>query len=268
MTSLRPIYAPALVRKPAFHLRYAWSGWPSSRSFPSLPSPDFLNDLDEQWEADGIRRLETSWSGERIQFVFSVRPQVSPELFVNRVKGRLQHHLRKSGLPSDFSRKVAFRTIGRNRTADVANYIRGQVHAGRFVDPAFAAQLRQFTVSDPTIDLSLPTATVRGRYWYNLHVVLVVAQRGLIRDLETLRTIDRWCPAICNKMDAGLAHRSLMPDHLHLAIRGNIQDSPEEIALSLMNNLAFAIGQKAIWQPSYYAGTFGEYDMNAVRQND
>ncbi len=31
------------------------------------------------------------------------------------------------------------------------------------------------------------------------------------------------------------------------------------------NNLAFAFGQKAIWVPSYYVGSFGEYDMGAVR---
>jgi RNA polymerase sigma factor (sigma-70 family) len=32
-----------------------------------------------------------------------------------------------------------------------------------------------------------------------------------------------------------------------------------------MNNLAYAMGQKAIWQNGYYVGTFSEYNMNAVR---
>jgi hypothetical protein len=56
-----------------------------------------------------------------------------------------------------------------------------------------------------------------------------------------------------------------MPDHLHLALRGNIEHAPETIALSFMNNLADALGQKPVWQCGYYVGTFGEYDMNAVR---
>jgi len=38
-----------------------------------------------------------------------------------------------------------------------------------------------------------------------------------------------------------------MPDHLHIALRGNIAQSPAEIALALMNNTAFAMGQNAIW---------------------
>ena len=42
-----------------------------------------------------------------------------------------------------------------------------------------------------------------------------------------------------------------MPDHLHLALRGNIEQCLEEIALAMMNNLAYAFGQNPIWQSSY-----------------
>ena len=56
-----------------------------------------------------------------------------------------------------------------------------------------------------------------------------------------------------------------MPDHLHLALRGNIEDSPNEIALAFMNNLAYAMGQNAIWQFGYFVAGFGDYDMGAVR---
>jgi len=56
-----------------------------------------------------------------------------------------------------------------------------------------------------------------------------------------------------------------MPDHLHMALRGNIEHDPQTIALSFMNNLAYALGQKPVWEFGYYVGSFGEYDMNAVR---
>jgi hypothetical protein len=56
-------------------------------------------------------------------------------------------------------------------------------------------------------------------------------------------------------------------DHLHLALRGNVRQSPEEIALTFQNNLAYALGQLRIWADSYYSGTFGEYDMWAIRRN-
>jgi hypothetical protein len=50
-----------------------------------------------------------------------------------------------------------------------------------------------------------------------------------------------------------------------LALRGNVEETPEAIALALMNNLAYALGQRPVWRCGYYVGTFGEYDMNAVR---
>jgi REP element-mobilizing transposase RayT len=104
-------------------------------------------------------------------------------------------------------------------------------------------------------------------YWYNLHLVLVVEHRNRFTDEASLRTIGEWCSRIAKKKRYAIATRSVMPDHLHLALRGNIEQSPEETALAMMNNLAFAFGQSPIWQSSYYAGTFGEYDMDAVRRN-
>ena len=160
---LQPVYSPNDVSSPACHLRHTWSGWPCLSTFPAVPSEEFFQELDARWENDGMRRLEMRWSAELIQITFSVKPQVSPGFFTSRVKGRLQHALRKRGY--------------------------------------------------------------------------------------------------------AISTRSVMPDHLHLALRGNIEQSPEEIALAMMNNLAYAFGQNPIWQSSYYAGTLGGYDMDAVRRN-
>jgi REP element-mobilizing transposase RayT len=59
---------------------------------------------------------------------------------------------------------------------------------------------------------------------------------------------------------------AVLPDHLHVAIRGAVDQSPQEIALSFLNNLAFVLDQHPWWQAGYYAGTFGEYGMDAVRR--
>jgi hypothetical protein len=34
-----------------------------------------------------------------------------------------------------------------------------------------------------------------------------------------------------------------------------------------MNNTAYALGQNAIWQRGFYAGTFSEHDVRAVGEN-
>ena len=71
--------------------------------------------------------------------------------------------------------------------------------------------------------------------------------------------------ATATKHDCQLAARAWMPDHLHMALRGNIAESPAEIAMAFMNNTAFALGQNAIWQHWFDAGTFSEYDVRALR---
>jgi REP element-mobilizing transposase RayT len=165
-----------------------------------------------------------------------------------------------------FSRKVAFRSIGENTREQVEAYIANQVTKECFVDDRFSEFMKSFTVTDPSARLEDPTATNSGRYWYNLHVVLVTDSRMRITDERSLNLIGEICDKVAAKKAYRMACRSVMPDHVHLALRGDIEQSPEEIALAFMNNIAFAFGQKAVFRPSFYVGTFGEYDMGAVRR--
>jgi REP element-mobilizing transposase RayT len=262
---MHPLYTPLTLRPPAYQLRYTWSGWPSSGAFPNLPAAAFWETLHAAWEKDSLRKLEQTWSSELIQFTFSVRPNVSPVFFAARVKGRLQHALRKAGLATAFSRKVGVGTVGKNHRAEVEAYIERQVEKESLADSRFKEHLREFTVANPAMDLSAPTETNSGRYWYNLHLVLVVESRYRIGDLGWLGTIRDWSFKIAAKKRYGISRLSVMPDHVHASLRGNIEHSPEDVALAFLNNLAFALGQKPVWEPCYYVGTFGEYDMGAVR---
>ena len=56
-----------------------------------------------------------------------------------------------------------------------------------------------------------------------------------------------------------------MPDHLHMCLRGALEDSPEAIAIGYMNESCRKLGVVGLWRPSYYVGTTGAYNMNAVR---
>ncbi|GAA4464830.1 hypothetical protein GCM10023156_51740 [Novipirellula rosea] len=259
-----PVYSLEQL-KPAFHLRYTWTGWPTSGTkFPSMPTEIFFDPLDSAWKSDSLRRIATVWETDKIQFTFATVPTVAPTLFVARVKGRLQHELRLSGTPVKFSRKVAFRGIGKNHTREVTNYIHKQVEKDAFIDRRLLEILKQFTVIDRSVALDKPSESNSGRYWYNLHIVLVVANRRRIRLEHEFAKLDRAVQATATKHRYGIAIRAWMPDHLHVALRGPIAESPAEIAYAIMNNTAFAMGQNAIWQPGFYAGTFSEYDVHVV----
>jgi REP element-mobilizing transposase RayT len=260
-----PIYSSQDLQ-PAFHLRYTWTGWPTEgTNFPSQPDVLFFQELDNAWTTDNLKRISTRWNPGEIQLGFSTTPAVSPTLFVARVKGRLQHALRLAGIPVRFSRKVAFRAIGDNHTTDVEAYIAQQIDKEQFVDPRFAAMLKRFTVINESVALDQPSESNSGRYWYNLHVVLVVADRARFRHEADFEKLDRALVGTAAKHEYQLAARAWMPDHVHMALRGSIAKNPEEIALGFMNNTAFAMGQNAIWQHGFYAGTFSEYDVRALR---
>ncbi len=62
---------------------------------------------------------------------------------------------------------------------EVEAYIRNQVGEERLADQRFREMLKSFTVVNPLVDLSQPTESNSGRYWYNLHLVLVVAERAI-----------------------------------------------------------------------------------------
>jgi REP element-mobilizing transposase RayT len=265
LMQVQPLYDARGVQ-PAYHLRYSWTGWPLvGASFPE-PLPWRLPELEETWELDGLRVLEGTASRKMIQITFSVQPCVSPVFFCSRVKGRLQYALRKAGTPLRFSRKLAMRSVGENRTADVERYIHSQVTKERFADPRFAQALEELRFTNTTHNLTTPSETGGGRYWYNLHVVLVMEERCRLADLNHLRRLRDQTLRIAAKKEHIIACLTVLPDHLHVALRGNVEHSPEDIALSFQNNLAYALGQVRIWQATYYVGTFGEYDMAAIRR--
>ncbi len=261
------LYRPSNLH-PAYQLRYGWTGWPSQAPFPSDLLTRVLPEITPEWEIDGLRLLEAALTPEQIQLTISTKPQVDPVTLAGRVKGRIQHHCRRKGTPIEFSRKLAVRSLGDPTRASVEAYIRNQVPKEALADERMREILTSFTVVQPQVDLSKPTETNSGRYWYNLHIVLVVGERYRIGEAATLAKIRDTTLRICVMKGYGASALAVLPDHLHLAIRGTIAQSPEEIALSFLNNLAYVLDQRPWWVAGYYAGTFGEYGMAAVRPKD
>jgi REP element-mobilizing transposase RayT len=260
-----PLYRSADLR-PAYQLRYGWTAWPSKVPFPTEVLAHVLPDIIPEWDKDGLHILESSLGAGQMQLTLSATPHVSPVTLAGRVKGRIQHHCRLRGTPIDFSRKLAVRSVGDPTRSQVEAYIRDQVRNEALADERFRKMLTAFTVVDPQVDLGQPTESNSGRYWYNLHLVLVASERYRIGEAVILAKIRDTALRVCAKKGYAVSALAVMPDHLHLAVRGDIAQSPEEIALSFLNNLAHVLDRRPWWVAGYYAGTFGEYGMAAVRQ--
>jgi hypothetical protein len=95
-------------------------------------------------------------------------------------------------------------------------------------DPRIETLLAPFQFTDDRLDLGRPRRSSHGEFIYNLHLVAVHEQRFAEVD---------------------------------------VAESPLDVGLSYLNNLAYAHGMRPRYQFGYYVGTFGPYDMNAVRRH-
>ena len=82
-----PLYTNQDIR-PAFHLRYTWTGWPTEgTNFPSQPDDALFQELDTGWTTDNLKRFSIQWNADEIRPAFATVSSIAPTLFVARVKG-------------------------------------------------------------------------------------------------------------------------------------------------------------------------------------
>ncbi len=265
-TVLNPIYTENNT-KIIHNLFYDWIGWRSKE----LLLPDTINEAIEIcnsfWEKDGLYLKKWNYSKDTIKILFKVNSNIKPTLFSQRIKGRLDHSLRKLETPIKFSRKVAFRCLGEN-TRDIVNkYVQKQVIKSDYVDARFKKILTDFTVFNDKVDLSQPIMMSHGRYWYNIHLVIVIADRkNPIIKKEKFDIIKKYSFIIANKKECEIAHLAIMPDHIHISLKGNPELSPNDIGFAFLNNLSFVLGYNRCWKNEFYVGSFSEYNLETLKQ--
>jgi len=257
---MEPIYT-ADNTKPAYQLNWGLTlFW---RQTP-VADRDWLPELQEATEADGVRVIKHQFtSHEASQFFVSTTPDVSPPQLIRSVKGRLQHLIRQR-LPKAFRRNYCLRSIGSATREIVEEYVASHLGHHRMADPRVQQRLAEFQRCFPRVDLSKPAFSAHGEYWYNLHLVIVNAERWIEIRHEVLRDLLDMVQRAASKHAHRLSRVGLLADHLHLTLGCPIDQSPEEIALGYLNNCTYACGMKPVFRLGYYVGTIGEYDRGAV----
>lgn len=242
-----------------------WTGWLSDGAAFPPSTAGVLRSTAPAWATDGLCLDTFRVEGDAAKILFAVTPATSPAFLAARAKGRLQHALRSAGSPVAFSRKVAVRSLGENLRIQVEGYLAGQVRHGEFADARFRERMRRYSVVREDVDLAAPAAGTHGRYWFNLHLVLVTADRVRLGDDAMLAGLLNAAFEATASGGHSLKSIALMPDHVHLALRGNFEKSPLEIGLEFQNALAAVAGCR-LWQDEFYVGTFSEYDVSAIRR--
>jgi REP element-mobilizing transposase RayT len=197
------------------------------------------------------------------QFLVSTRPETAPERLVWSVKGRLQHLVRRE-YPKAFQRNYGLRSVGSATREAIEGYVRSQVGHHPMADPRVQETLQAVQIDNGGVDLSEPRQNAHARYWYNLHVCFVNEGRCMEIQSRPLRRMHDMILRAAAKKGHLLSRAGIVPDHVHLTLGCNVSESPAEVALSYMNNLAYACDLKRVFAFGFYVGTFGEYDLGVT----
>lgn len=257
-----PLYTAANCRD-AYQLNWSLSVFWRS---PASPNAPWLDQLQRAAEPDGVRILEHRFrSPEVSQFLVSTRPETAPPAIVRSVKGRLQYLVREE-TPKAFRRNSSINSIGSASRDVVDEYVGSQLAHHVMADERVQQRLQDFQIHNSRIDLSQPLRGSHGEYRYNLHIVLVHDGRWNEIRNERLTAVRDMIANASQAKGHRLSRAAILADHVHLLVGCNYLESPQEVALGYLNNLAFAQGMQRSYQFGYYAGTVGEYDLGAVRR--
>jgi REP element-mobilizing transposase RayT len=232
-----------------------------------IPSnADWLVDLQAATEPDGVRILRHRFAGaESSLFLVSTHPDLQPSRIPWSVKGRLQHLLRDQ-LPVAFQRNYDLRSVGSTKGEKVLGYVASQIERHHLDETPSAIPFKDLQIVDPAIDLMQPRFTAHGRHSCNLHIVMVHAGRWSDSRTESWMAIRDMIRKASSAKGHLLARAGIVTDHVHLSLGIHPDEAPGKVALSYMNNIAFAYGMQPVLMHSCYVAGFGEYDLGSIHE--
>jgi REP element-mobilizing transposase RayT len=262
MPSLDAIYRPENLYA-AYQLN--WSLTTFTRT--ALPcSAQWLEKLRFTTENDGVRILEYRERSSSIQqFFVSTKPHVAPSAIIKSVKGRLQHALRDE-MPRLFKRNYRLESVGETNNETLQNYVGRQAQRHAMADDRIQARMESLQYYDSTVDLSALQYSAHGQYIVNFHLVFENRERlSEVREDALRRTRDMIIRA-SQKKSYRLARIGLASNHVHLLLGCGLEHDALSVATGFMNNIGYAHGMTPVLEYGFYAGTFGNYDRDAIRR--
>ena len=230
-----------------------------------IPAAVWLDELKRRIEADGIRILERMEKPPKIEEVLvSAKPSLSPADLIRLMKGRIQYAVR-SLAPKAFERSYAIRSVGEAKRVQVEQYVASQISHHPTADLRLQVALAEYQIHDPFVRLGALRESSHGRFTNDLHLAFVRA--GRFREIRRGELAREKMTVIATARKKGhlLSRGAIMPDHIHLVLGCGQNEAPLSVALAYLNNLSHVAG-RPVFNFGFYVGTFGEFDLGAVRK--
>ena len=172
----------------------------------------------------------------------------------------------RSQHPSAFRRNYFIGSVGEANSATLNNYVARQTEKHPMADDRVTARLTALQFHDPAVSIAEERVGNYGKFVYGLQVVVENAGGwNEIRD-EVLTASREMIVRASTAKGWRLERIGLLSNHIHVLFGCTVTESPEGVALSLLNNLAHSQGMSPAFRFSYYVGTVGRYDRNAIRR--
>jgi len=225
-------------------------------------------------EREDYHLLESQVSPDHLRMLVSLRPEHTVSNVVNLLKGNLSRQLglRFSAETPRFATGYFASSSGKVDIETVREYVGSQVahhgYRGRWTE---ALEYRNTRFKSPAFQLNHCLTIL------TYHFVLVTVHRTAVFDETIAPKLFEYVNAVGDRHNFVIDRISMLPDHVHLVLEAAPTKSVEAIALALMNNTAHWMGKHywgvlkqtdawGVWQPSFYAGTAGEYSTAQVKR--
>jgi len=247
---------------------------------PVLAAPEQLssveNTLLEVCEREQYHLLESAISQDNLRLLVSLRPDQSIARVVKMIKGNTARRFALT-FPQPCSQKLwsrgyYARTSGKVNVEKARAYVDSQVrHHGYRGEWTRALKYRNPAFTSPAFRLSHSFTQL------NYHLVFATQNRIALFD-------EQIAPRLFETViEAGTEHLfavdriSVLPDHIHLLIEAKPEVCVEQCVMALMGNTRHWLAERYfgvlkqtgawdVWQPSYYAGSVGEYSTAQVKK--
>jgi REP element-mobilizing transposase RayT len=231
----------------------------------SLPSPAIaMKALREALQKDQLKILEFNHNPPNIvQFFVSSQPNANPSDIVRLIKGRWQY-LMRTREPLEFRRNYRITSVGTANANVLNSYVNRQPDRHPMADQRVQELIESLQFHDAQVDLTTVRRSSHGEFRYALQVV-IESESGWHDVRPSVQAAYRQAiVASCRKHGWLLSRIGLLSNHIHILVGPGIEESPMDVALVLMNNMVFTQGMKPMFRSSFYAGTFGEYNLGAI----
>ena len=209
--------------------------------------------------------LEQAAYPNRLRCLLSLRPSHSIAKVVQTLKSNSSRELARSfpvSVPL-WARGYLARSSGRVRTSAVRAYLEKQAsHHG--YDSRILPPVYKYRASRPAV-----LTAAHASFDLKHHLVFATEYRKGVFTTPVARALTEYWLKVAAKRNFALDQISIVPDHMHMIVRIVPKVCIEEVALTLLNNGQYFMGQQypellveagltQLWSSSAYAGTCGE----------